>query len=178
MYDLGGKVALVTGAGGERRIGRAIANRLAQEGADIIVNDVAQNPYGQRPTGWEGLPDVVREIEALGRQAMGVQADVSDSAQVDNMVREGIGRFGHIDILVENAGSRPGRDRVPVYEAGGAGMGPSAAGQRQGNVPLLQSGVAGDDTPRTWGARSSSSPLMRENGVGHDSPLTAPPSSP
>ena len=116
MYDLGGKVALVTGAGGERGIGRAIANRLAQEGADIIVNDVAQNPYGQRPSGWEGLPDVVREIEALGRQAMGVQADVSDSAQVDNMVREEIGRFGHIDILVNNAGSRPGRDRVPVYE--------------------------------------------------------------
>ena len=116
MYDLGGKVALVTGAGGERGIGRSIANRLAQEGADIIVNDVAQNPYGQGPSGWEGLPDVVREIEALGRQAMGIQADVSDSAQVDNMVREGIGRFGHIDILVNNAGSRPGRDRVPVYE--------------------------------------------------------------
>ena len=116
MYDLHGKVALVTGAGGERGIGRAIAIRLAQEGADVIVNDLARNPYAERLMEWGGLPDVVREIESLGRQAMEVQADVSDSAQVDAMVRRGMERFGHIDILVNNAGSRPGRDRVPVYE--------------------------------------------------------------
>ena len=116
MYDLNGKVALVTGAGGERGIGRAIANRLAQEGADVIVNDVAANPYADNPTGWGGMQAVVQEIEAIGRQAIGLVADVSNSEQVDNMVRHALDRFGHIDILVNNAGSRPGKDRVPVYE--------------------------------------------------------------
>jgi len=124
MYDLSGKVALVTGAGGERGMGRAIATRLAQEGADVIVNDVTRNPYADRPlrlgsgqaSGWGGLPQVVREIEDLGRRAMGITADISDSAQVDNMVRQVLERFGHIDILVNNAASRPGRDRVPVVD--------------------------------------------------------------
>ncbi|MCZ6680976.1 MAG: glucose 1-dehydrogenase [Candidatus Poribacteria bacterium] len=116
MYDLNGKVALVTGAGGEHGIGRAIATRLATEGADVIVNDIVSNPYANNPTGWEGAPSVVREIEALGRQAMTGLADVSDASQVERMVHEGLERFGHIDILVNNAGSRPRRDRVPVVD--------------------------------------------------------------
>jgi NAD(P)-dependent dehydrogenase (short-subunit alcohol dehydrogenase family) len=116
MYDLNSKVALVTGACGERGIGRAIAVRLAREGADVVVNDVAARPYGGDTGGWGGLPAVVREIEALGRRALGVVADVADAEQVEAMVRQALERFGQIDILVNNAGSRPGRDRVPVVE--------------------------------------------------------------
>ncbi len=116
MYDLEGKVALVTGAGGEHGIGRAIATRLAQEGADVVVNDLDAPSGDAGQTGWRGVPDVVQDIEALGRQALGVFADVSDAAQVDRMVSETLERFGHIDILVNNAASRPGRDRVPVVE--------------------------------------------------------------
>ena len=116
MYDLEGKVALVTGAGNEPGIGRAIAMRLAQEGADVVVNDLGTPPGGTRKTGWRGIPDVVQGIEALGREALGVYADVSDAAQVDRMVSETLKRFGHIDILVNNAASPPGRDRVPVVE--------------------------------------------------------------
>lgn len=114
MYNLQGKVALVTGAGGERGIGRATAIRLAQEGADVIVNDVrAQSPAGEA---WGGMAQVVREIEALGRRALGVVADVSDATQVQAMVDQAIATFGPIDILVNNAGARAGRDRVPVVE--------------------------------------------------------------
>ena len=120
MYDLNGKVAIVTGAGGRHGIGRAIATRLAREGADVVVTDIPQSLDAIRPEdrleGWEGLPSVVREIEAEGRQALGLFSDVSDSGQVDEMVGEVLARFGHIDILVNNAGSRPGRDRVPVVE--------------------------------------------------------------
>jgi NAD(P)-dependent dehydrogenase (short-subunit alcohol dehydrogenase family) len=116
MYDLKGKIALVTGAGGERGIGRAIAVRLAREGADVVVNDVAARPYGGDAAGWGGLPAVVGEIEALGRRALGIVADVADAEQVEAMVRQALERFGQIDILVNNAGSRPGRDRVPVVE--------------------------------------------------------------
>ena len=116
MYDLTGKVALVTGAGGEQGIGRAIATRLASEGADVVVNDIAPNPYTERRSGWSGVPNVVREVEALGRRGLAVLGDVGDSAQVDDMVRQTVEHFGHIDILVNNAGSRPGPDRVPVVE--------------------------------------------------------------
>jgi len=89
MYDLSGKVALVTGAGGEHGFGRAIAIRLAQEGADVIVNDILENPYPDRHSTWGGAQSVVAEIEALGRKAISVVADVSDSAQVNRMVRQG-----------------------------------------------------------------------------------------
>ena len=116
MYNLNGKVALVTGAGGEHGIGRAIATRLAKEGADVIVNDVISDPYAYDSNDWEGVPSVVREIEGLGRQAMTILADVSDAEQVEALVNEGVEQFGHIDIFVSNAGSRPGPDRVPVVE--------------------------------------------------------------
>ena len=116
MYKLNGKVALVTGAGGEHGIGRAIATRLAKEGADVIVNDIVSNPYADSPTDWEGAPSVVQEIEAMGRQALAVLADVSKAEQVDDMVQQGLERFGKIDILVNNAASRPGKDRVLVVD--------------------------------------------------------------
>ena len=118
MYDLSGKVAVVTGAGGRHGIGRAIALRLAQEGADVVVTDVDAALESIRPedrqAGWEGLPSVVGEIEAMGRSSLGLVSDVSDSVQVAGMVERTIEQFGKIDILVNNAGSRPGRDRVLV----------------------------------------------------------------
>ena len=120
MYDLGGKVAVVTGAGGRHGIGRAIALRLAQEGADVVVTDIERGADSMRredrQAGWEGVPSVVQEIEGLGRQGMGLYSDVADSAQVSDMVSQTLERFGHIDILVNNAGSQPGPDRVPVVE--------------------------------------------------------------
>ena len=120
MYDLSGKVAIVTGAGGRHGIGRAIALRLAQEGADVVVTDIQRSLDRMRPAdrqaGWQGLPSVVGEVEALGRQGLGLYSDVSDSAQVTDMVGHTLERFGHIDILVNNAGSQPGPDRVLVVE--------------------------------------------------------------
>ena len=116
MYDLSGKVALVTGAGGEHGLGRAIALRLAREGADVVVNDVVGNPYPDRSAVWAGVTSVVKDIEALGRRSIAVVADVSDSTQVETMVRKSLAAFGRIDILINNAGSRHGRDLVPVVD--------------------------------------------------------------
>ena len=115
MYDLEGKVALVTGAGGQQGIGRAIAVRLAREGAHVAVNDVTSNPHAGADE-WRGVDSVVDEIQSLGRRAISVIADVSDAAQVDAMVNKTTERLGHIDILVNNAGSAAGPDRVPVTE--------------------------------------------------------------
>ncbi len=116
MSDLSEKVALVTGAGGERGIGRAIATRLARAGADVVVNDVVDKPYANGSDGWEGVASVAREIEALGRRALVAVADIRDASQVDDMVANAVDAFGRIDILVSNAASRPGPDRVPVVD--------------------------------------------------------------
>ena len=116
MYNLNGKVALVTGAGGKNGIGRAIATRLAKEGADVTVNDIAEHPYAADQAEWQGLPDVVREIEAMGQRAISVVADVSDVKQVGEMVDKTVAHFGKIDILVNNAGTIAGKDRVLVVD--------------------------------------------------------------
>lgn len=112
MYDLAGKVALVTGAGGEHGIGRAIAVRLAEEGASIVVNDLTNERRGS----WGGMSAVVDQIKGLGREAIGVTGSVTDPAQVDEMVQQSLDRFGRIDILVNNAGALAGTDRVPVVD--------------------------------------------------------------
>ena len=111
MYGLQGKVALVTGAAGSGGIGRAIALRLAREGADLVVNDLPEEA-GAR----SGLHDAVTEIESLGQRALAVYADVAHAAQVEQMVEQALERFGRIDVLVNNAGAPAGRDRVPVIE--------------------------------------------------------------
>ena len=116
MYNLNGKVALVTGAGGKNGIGRAIATRLAKEGADVAVNDITEHPYAADETAWHGLPDVVQEIEAMGRRAISVVADVSDAKQVAEMVDKTVAHFGKIDILVNNAGTKADKDRVLVVD--------------------------------------------------------------
>ena len=103
MYDLTGKVALVTGAGGRHGIGRSIATRLAEEGADVIVTDVEASLEAirteDRQAGWAGLPSVVAEIQAKGRQSLGLFSDVSDGVQVADMVSKTLDQFGRIDIL-------------------------------------------------------------------------------
>lgn len=98
---LADQVALVTGAG--RGLGRAYALHLASLGADIVVNDIRLDSavdVGESLS----APTVMDEVEALGRRAIGIAADVRDKASVDAMVDEAVGVFGRLDILVNNAG--------------------------------------------------------------------------
>jgi 3-oxoacyl-[acyl-carrier protein] reductase len=104
--DLSGHVALVTGA--SRGIGRAIALALAEAGANIAVN------YSTRATEAE---DVARQIRAVGRRAMTIAADVSDSAAVASMVAAITDAFGPIDLLVNNAGIGPAHGLDDLTEA-------------------------------------------------------------
>ena len=92
---LAGKVALVTGAG--KNIGRAIALRLARDGASVVVN-------GRRDQ--VVVDAVVGEINALGGQAIGCIADVTDPAAVGRMIEQTVAAMGGLDILVSNAGLR------------------------------------------------------------------------
>ncbi|MGH6663238.1 MAG: SDR family NAD(P)-dependent oxidoreductase, partial [Rhodospirillales bacterium] len=90
---LEGKVALVTG--GSRGIGAAIAKRLAEDGADVAIS------YSASP---DKAKAVVKEIAAKGGRAEAFKADQADSAQVADLVKAVVKKFGRIDILVNNAG--------------------------------------------------------------------------
>ena len=98
---LANKVALITG--GARGLGRAYVLHLAQLGADVVINDVdldAARAYDEPLT----AATVAGEVEAFGRRALAIEADVSDKAAVDAMLRQTIDEFGRLDILVNNAG--------------------------------------------------------------------------
>jgi 3-oxoacyl-[acyl-carrier protein] reductase len=93
LWDLTGKTALVTGA--SRGIGRAIAIALAEAGADVAVNYAGSEA---------AAAETVKAIEALGRKAYAVKANVGKSAEFDAMVAGVLETFGKLDILVNNAG--------------------------------------------------------------------------
>jgi NAD(P)-dependent dehydrogenase (short-subunit alcohol dehydrogenase family) len=90
------KVALVTGSA--NGMGRGIALKFAEEGCDLIINDLTL----------EGAQKVAGEIQALGRRAIAVKADITNSGEIEKMTEAAIKEFGKIDILVNNAGGVPG----------------------------------------------------------------------
>jgi 3-oxoacyl-[acyl-carrier protein] reductase len=104
--ELDGKAALVTGAG--RNIGRAIALALAESGASILVN--ARSNRGEADA-------VAREIEAMGGKAMVHIGDVADASAVQAMADAALGRFGRLDILVNNAALRRERPFAEITYA-------------------------------------------------------------
>ncbi len=93
MIDLEGKAAIVTG--GSRGIGRAIALRLAGQGADVAFN------YRGNAA---AADDTVADVEHLGRRALAIQGDVTDPGSADALVKAATDAFGKVDILVNNAG--------------------------------------------------------------------------
>ncbi len=116
MAGLEGKVALVTGAARERGIGRAIAVRLARDGADLVVSGIHREPQdfpeAEKQSAWRGLASVAAEIEAAGRRALAQDADITRKADVQALVERTLQTFGRIDILVNNAGAAYCGDRT------------------------------------------------------------------
>jgi NAD(P)-dependent dehydrogenase (short-subunit alcohol dehydrogenase family) len=101
LFDLQGKVAVVTGASAHGGIGHAIALGLAEAGADVAVPDIDL----------DGSRLAAEEVRDLGRRSLAARCDVSDAAQVDALFAEVDRTFGRIDILVNNAYAFPSRVR-------------------------------------------------------------------
>ena len=94
--SLEGKTALVTGSG--RNIGRSIALALARDGADVVVNARSNKAEAEA---------VAAEVEELGRKALPILADVGNKEQLEALLDQAVDRFGGLDIVVNNAATRP-----------------------------------------------------------------------
>ena len=118
--SLEGKVALITGAGGMRGVGRATAHKLASQGAQIAITDIRRPvedlPPGEVRAEWQSIDSVADEIRSMGGQALPVYADLSNSDEIEGLVAETVNHYGRLDILVNNARAIIGRDKVPVTE--------------------------------------------------------------
>ena len=120
LTGLEGKVAVVTGAGRMRGIGRAIAVALARAGCDVVVTgtgrDPASFPAAEQEAGWRDIDSVAAEIEALGRRALPLIGTVTDPFQIDLVASNTMKAMGRVDFVVNNAGSARGLDQNPVVD--------------------------------------------------------------
>ncbi|MBT3411946.1 MAG: SDR family oxidoreductase, partial [Halieaceae bacterium] len=119
---LSGKVALITGAARHRGIGRAIALRLAEDGADIVICGRPRSPESypahEQEMKWRGVDSLAQEIEGKGRQALALECDVTNKDQVVAMVETIKARFGRLDIIVNNAGVPSDAGASPILDTG------------------------------------------------------------
>ena len=115
MASLEGKVAVVTGAGRRGGIGEAVAQRLARDGAHIVLGDICAPPTELAHAGsgqWEELEGIAGEIRESGVESLSVRVDVASAGSVEAMVAQTKELFGRLDILVNNAGAAIGPSPV------------------------------------------------------------------
>jgi NAD(P)-dependent dehydrogenase (short-subunit alcohol dehydrogenase family) len=115
-----GKVALVTGAGRYRGIGRAIALRLAHDGLDVVVSAIhrpaASLPIHEQQAGWTGAASLAGEIGATGRRSLAFDCDVAVADDVEAMIEGTIAEFGRLDVLVNNAALPSDAGAAPLLD--------------------------------------------------------------
>lgn len=120
LTGIEGKVAVVTGAGRMKSIGRAIAVELARAGADVVVTGTGRPPErypdDEKAAGWKDIASVAAEIEAAGRRALPLVSDAGDEGSVRDLLDRTLAAFGRVDFVVNNAGAARGADRVPVTD--------------------------------------------------------------
>jgi 3-oxoacyl-[acyl-carrier protein] reductase len=120
LTGLTGKVAVVTGAGRMRSIGRPIALELARAGCDVVLTGTGRPPErypeDEREAGWRDVDSVADEVRALGRRAVPLASDVTEPTAVDALMQRTLDELGRVDIIVNNAGAARGADRVPVVD--------------------------------------------------------------
>ena len=149
MAGLEGKVALITGAGGMRGVGRAAVLKLAGLGADIALTDVHREtedlPPAEVRNSWRGIDAVKEEAEAAGVRAFPTYCDLGDSAQIERMVDQVMAHYGRIDILVNNARAIIGTGQGARYGTGAGGLGALPPHQHHRSVPADERSGPPDD---------------------------------
>lgn len=120
MGDLDGKVAIVTGAGRLRGIGRAAAVELARMGADVVVTGTGRSPDrypdDEKAVGWRDVESTADQIREQGTRALTLTVDVSSADDVQMMIARTVEEFGRLDVLINNAAFARGPDRVPILD--------------------------------------------------------------
>lgn len=120
MEGLKGKVAVVTGAGRMRSIGRPIATAFARAGVAVVLTGSGRPPErypdDEKAAGWRDIASVAEEVRAAGAEALELISDVADPQAVEELVGRTLDRFGRVDFIVNNAGAARGTDRVPVVD--------------------------------------------------------------
>jgi len=120
MSVLDGTVAIVTGAGRLRGIGRATALALADLGADIVVTGTGRDPEKYPPdekaVGWRDIESTAQQVRDRGRRCLPLVADVVKSVDVQQTVAATLKEFGRIDFLINNSAFARGPDRVSLLE--------------------------------------------------------------
>ena len=122
-YELTGledKVAIVTGAGRMRSIGRAIALELAKAGCNVVVTGTGRRPDSfpddEKAAGWQDIHSVAAEIRAMGRRALPLVCNVTDLGEIASLADRVMQEFGRIDFVINNAATARGGDRVPIVD--------------------------------------------------------------
>lgn len=120
LTGLNNKVAVITGAGRMRGIGRWIALELARAGCDIVITGSGRSPDSypddEKQAGWRDIESVAEEVQALGRRALPVVSNVADLESVEALAKQVIDHFGRVDFVINNAGAARAGDRVPVVD--------------------------------------------------------------
>ena len=120
LTGLDGKVAIVTGAGRMRSIGRSIALELAKGGCDVVITGTGRDPDGypddEKEAGWRDIDSVADEIREFGRRALPVVSNVADLDSVRALADQVVSEMGRVDFVVNNAGAPLGADRLPVVD--------------------------------------------------------------
>src|SRR3954447_733557 len=115
LTGLTDKVAIVTGAGRMRGIGRWIALEMARAGCDVVLTGTGRSPDrypdDEKAVGWLDIESVAEEVRAIGGKALTAVSDVSDLDAVQALADQVMDTFGRVDIVVNNAGASKGEDR-------------------------------------------------------------------
>lgn len=118
--ELAGKVAIVTGAGRMRSIGRPIARLLARAGAAVVITGTGRHPddypADEKAAGWRDIESVAEEIRTTGGRCLPLVSDIRQEEAIQELLGRTLAEFGRIDIVVNNASAARGDDRLPVTE--------------------------------------------------------------
>jgi 3-oxoacyl-[acyl-carrier protein] reductase len=118
--ELAGKVAIVTGAGRMRSIGRPIANILTRAGAAVVITGTGRRPEDypddEKAAGWHDINSVAEEIRREGGHCLALVSDIRDESAVKGLIDRTIAEFGRLDIVINNASAARGPDRLPITE--------------------------------------------------------------